>query len=441
MMVSMTRRTAASRALLAFIVVAGCAGPEPSGSADGAVDTSPSPDALLTPSSEATQSPMLTLAPSASATAEPTQGPKPTPEGAYSLRTDVQINEDVVDRRGVPADLRDRYWWTPNGDAGLLGTTAQIGLPSDEHIATIEEGIVVATRQLGRDRWGETELVVRDFESGVVIRKVSTPLRNVGVVLVGSRLFWTGELAGDQEAPVDGGVWATDVRKSTDPIEIVRGGRAFPGVLCGRGLSSSPSGRTLAARALCNGSSLWTDLIDTDTQTRINRLQGEWVIALTDDTYVLTDFEPSDGVTWGHGGMSAHDLRTGERLWRFPGEATVDRYVSSQWGALGSNFVTEYYWNASDGTEVVLAVIDSRSGEARTLLVQPDDFNASLRASFESSASGHLVMADGWDLREQIRLRGTSISVVRIGDGTLIRDAFEIDPPWLCGDNLCREDT
>ena len=438
------RRRGPSRALALVATIAiGCNGPILSTSApieSSTAEASPSPDASPTGTLIASASPTATSTPTTTDGPDPTYEPEPTPEGAYPLRTKVQINDHVVDRAGVPTSLYDSYWWTWNGDGGQVGTTAQIGLPTGELIETIGSGIVVAVRLAGDDPWAEHDIVVRDFTSGRLIREIRTDLRWLDVVLVGSQVFWTGVLAGDPEDVVDGGVWTTDVRRDDDPVAIVEPGRVFPGALCGMGLEVSPSGRTLSAHAVCNGPVLGTDIIDTETKTRTIRLREQWVLALTDDTYVRADFRPTDGVTWGQGGVSAFGIADGALRWRFPDPADVDRFTSGGNAALGSSFVIRYFWRTEGRGEMIHAVLDAATGHQRVLLRQPYE-DDSLYAEFPASSASHLLMTTGHDLGTQLRLRGTPISIIRLDDGALVRDAFEIDPPWLCYDEYCREDT
>jgi hypothetical protein len=39
-----------------------------------------------------------------------------------------------------------------------------------------------------------------------------------------------------------------------------------------------------------------------------------------------------------------------------------------------------------------------------------------------------------------IEVHGTPISIIRLADGRLLRDAFIIDPPFLCSDDWCFRD-
>jgi hypothetical protein len=140
MMVPMTRRTATARILLVGVIMAGCGGPEPSGSPAASLTAELSASAVPTapPSVEPTTDP--TLAP----TLEPTIEPDPTPDDVVGRRTEIEISEDVVDRPGVPGSLRNRYWWF-GSDVGLIGSTAQLGLPWREFVVFAADGLVVST--------------------------------------------------------------------------------------------------------------------------------------------------------------------------------------------------------------------------------------------------------------------------------------------------------
>jgi hypothetical protein len=109
----------------------------------------------------------------------------PTPtDGRPPPRTEVEINADITAREGVPASMRGGYWWI-GADAGLLGTTAHIGLPATECVLHVADGLVVAQRTEGRG----SNLVVRDFTTGSVIREVHTAMAGIQSVVVGRRLL------------------------------------------------------------------------------------------------------------------------------------------------------------------------------------------------------------------------------------------------------------
>ena len=71
--------------------------------------------------------------------------PSRHPRHASRLGRRSRSMQNVVDRPGVPNALRDKYWWT-GSDVGLLGTTAQLGLPSRERVVDDADGSCVAGR-------------------------------------------------------------------------------------------------------------------------------------------------------------------------------------------------------------------------------------------------------------------------------------------------------
>ena len=165
-MAPMSRTASRFRSVVVAIVIAGCAGPVPSVSpppipsipsnaaASPGIEPSPSagPSDALGPTSSNPPTATATLAET-----DPPDEPEPTPEGAYPLRTEVEINPNVIDRVGVPEDLYDFYWWRAYGtDAGQVGTTAQIGLPAGEWILTVSNGLVVSALYEG-ERFGPAD--------------------------------------------------------------------------------------------------------------------------------------------------------------------------------------------------------------------------------------------------------------------------------------------
>lgn len=436
-MTPMSRTARFLRAAVVAALVAACAGPMPS--ASPTVETSnptiePTDFSSPMPSSTALATATANLQ-SPSPTAEPSWEPEPTVEGALPVRTEVEINPNVVDRAGVPADLYDTYWWTDDGDAGQYGTTAQIGLPAGERILTVVDGRVVSVRT-ARDK--DDVLMVREFSTGSVIREIPSAMHWTDAVLVGRRLFWAGVTndSPDPNAALDGGVWSTDITGAEAPIAIVAPGKALGGALCGRGMDVSPSGATLVATAPCIGKYGWTDVINVESRTRITRLRDTYAEALTDDTYVNWDAEPTDGFTFGMGGITARDLTTTAIRWRFPDIENVDRFLLNQVRAFGSSFVVESSWDTRDGTEGRFTIFNPVSGQHRLLLRQPHSDEA-FSLDRNASSPTYVVLAQ---YSHPIRISGTPISIIRVADGALLRDAFVIDPPWLCSDEYCLRD-
>jgi hypothetical protein len=422
-MVPMTRRTATSRALLIALFVIGCAGPEPSGSpeANPTSDTSPSP---IAPPTEAAATP----------TAEPTVEPEPTREGTSPPRTGIEINEDIVDRPGVPEALRDNYWWT-DSDAGRLGTTAQIGLPTDELIFDVADGLVISVvwyPSAGR------HMIVRDFDTGTILREVQANLLVQDAVVIGRRLFWTGMASGGAcpEHYTDGGVWSVGIDDGDEPMAIVAPGKTVECGFTGRRLLVSPSGDTLAGVMTSTTVSNWIDVIDVHTLTRRHRVRDAWPWAMTDDAYLQWDNKPSDfmGPGWG---MSAYDLSSGDLRWRFPDGSDVDKFAPYPIMAFGSEFIVEYSWRRSEKDfSVIDAVFDPETGERRQLLRQdnPDEL---LRARLDLSAETHLVLDSGredWAHRVvfHARSRDRDTDARRIHDrSTLAVYARRLRPRWV----------
>ena len=382
-----------------------------------------------------------TVAPSAapsavpsSSPAPPTVGPDPTPEATSPPRTEIEINANIVDRPGVPPALRDNYWWT-GSDVGLLGTTAQLGLPSSERVIHAADGFVVAARGRSDGEPG-TELVVRRFETGTAIAEVHTIQVRVDARLAGGRLFWTG-MRPESTCPgvsVDGGVWVLDLTLGSVPLALVEPGRSLDGSCYGRVLLLSSSRRTIAALMSGHDNKVWMDVIDVATLARESRIRNVWPWAMTDDSFLQWDEQPSDFMAPGRG-MTAYDLVDGDVRWRFPDSTDLDKFAPYPIMALGSEFVVEYSWDdAPDEITRIHGAFDPITGERRELLRQ-DNLEDLLTARSDLSAETHVVLEHG---------RGSTVvgtfAVLEVATGTLTRDVFTIDPPWLCTDEGCFRD-
>ena len=439
MMPTMTPRPAVWRALLAAILVVGCTEPAPSGSPEASIQPQASPSSAV-PSSAAS-----VAVPTAAPTTNPTSGPEPTPADPSARRTEIEINANVVDRSGVPAALRGKYWWQ-GSDVGLLGTTAQLGLPSGETVMHAADGLVVSSRARADGELG-TELVIRRFDTGSVLGEVHTLQLLVDARIVGRRLFWTGMRKGDScaGANIDGGVWAMDLTAGSAPVAIVEPGREMDCGFGGRGLQLSPSGRTLAAAMYA--SPFWIDVIDVASLVRTHRIRDDvWPRAITDDTFVQWDHPPTDGIDFGLGGLTAYDLDDKAVRWAFPGDGEVDHFGPGRTLALGSQFFIEYAWNltpeqprSSSEVDRVLATFDPLTGQQRELLRQRDTPEENDLATIlgELSSASHLTLRLGDD---PIGIDGRSFAVLDVATGTVTWDAFTIDPPWLCWSEGCHRD-
>ena len=418
--------------LVAGIVLASCTSPIESPSPD------PGSTALAT-SLAASPGPVppASVAPTGSSlpTAQATLAPDPGPDATSPPRTEIEINANVVDRPGVPPALRDNYWWS-GSDVGLLGTTAQLGLPSRERVIHAADGFVVAARARSDGEPG-TELVVRRFETGTEIAEVHTLQIRVDARLAGGRLFWTG-MRPESRCPgesVDGGVWVLDLTFGSVPIALVEPGRSLDGSCYSRALLLSSSRQTIGALMSGHDDKVWMDVIDVATLGREARIRNVWPWAMTDDTFLQWDEQPSDFMAPGRG-MTALDLANGDVRWGFPDTADVERFAPYPIMALGSEFVVEYHWTRStSNTDVILAAFDPLTGERRELFGRDDSVEDGLRARYDLSAETHVVLEPAV---------GSSIvgtfSILEVSTGTLTRDAFIIDPPWLCTDEGCFRD-
>jgi hypothetical protein len=422
------------------LLAAACAGPLPSVSPES---SSPEPSEIAlaspsappaSPSSAPSFSPTTSPVPTETPVASPSYEPDPTPEGALPHRTEVEINPYVVERAGVPPELHDQYWWTPYGDAGPLGTTAQIGLPSDERIITVAEGLVVSADVTYAHAHS---IYVRDFKTGELLRQIPTGLSWPQGAVIQGRLFWTGLIPQEgNEKAIDGGVWFADARNREAPAEIVAAGKGLGGWLCGRNLVVSPTAKTMAATASCFGWKGWTDIINVDSQAPVRRIVGANAWAITDDAYALPDSAPSDGLAFGQGGMTAHDIATDALLWRYPDPSNLDRFALLTVMSRGNSFIVESNWDMGNDTEIRITLFQPTTGQHRVLLKQSTT-NDVLHLD-QSASSANYVVLTTWD--RPIDIDGTAISIVRIADAVLLRDVFVIDPPFICSNEWCFRD-
>jgi hypothetical protein len=87
-------------------------------------------------------------------------------------------------------------------------------------------------------------------------------------------------------------------------------------------------------------------------------------------------------------------------------------------------------------TEDRFTIFNPVTGDHRLLFSEP-----STEAAFSldrMSSNGSYVVLQQWS--RPIEVHGTPISIIRLADGRLLRDAFIIDPPFLCSDDWCFRD-
>ena len=418
-MVAMAGHTRAAWTLLVAVLATGCAAPATS----------------VPPSASPTLEPMTAPTVSVAPTASPTLAPDPTPEGASAPRVEVEVNHDIIDRPGVPAEMRNNYWWS-YADAGLLGTTAQIGVPSNERILHVAHGLVVSTRD-ANDGWGPSTLVVRSFETGQVRSEIVTRIGWPDARIVGDRLFWTGLEASDQAADgaTDGGVWTVDLGGG-EPTAIVEAGTLIDTSLAGRRLLLSPSGRTIGAVLSSYGTSNWMDVVDVMSASLTRRIEQVWPWAVTDESFLMWDQKPTDGLTFGLGAVAGHDLETSKVRWRFPDQGGVPNFAPYVTATVDSTFILQYAWQTGDRVERIVAAFDARSGKRLELFIKPDQSSEDeLELQPDMSASGFVALAP-----ENSGLLNRPIAVIEVATGAVTRDAFVIEPAWICTEEFCYRD-
>jgi hypothetical protein len=442
----MPERPAPGRALtvaIAAVLIGGCSAPlasawPPETSSSQSFAALASAEASELPTIEPTTSASSTPTPIGTPEPPPTDEPKPTPDDVFPPRTEVEINDNVVDRAGVPRALRDGYWWTFRGaDVGLLGTTAQLGIPSEEEILDARDGLVVSRRPTP-DSPGGSEILVRDFETGATVRRIRTDMGWLDAQLVGRRLFWAGLARGPgcPDPGVDGGVGAVDL-DGGDPVVIVDPGRVVGGCFAGRQILVSPSGETVGAVMSVIGDGNSIDVIDVSTLAHY-RLRDVWPDAITDDTFMQWDHPPTDGIAPGSG-MSAYDLRDGSLRWRFSEGADARKeFTPSRFLAYGSRFYVEYTMNSNSGYDMVIATFDQHTGERRELVRQVDMHSDDVLRMQEDSSRASFLTLEAFVYSERPRPR--SVAIVDVETGQVTWDAFTIDPPWLCYPDRCIRD-
>ena len=327
--------------------------------------------------------------------------------------------------------MRDLYWWG-YADAGLLGTTAQIGVPSDEQILFVANGIVVSAR--GTQELGAATLVIRDFDTGSVRREIETAIALPQAVIVGNRLYWSGRDATRQvDDAADSGVWAVEI-DGGDPVWVIEPGERID-EMSGRRLLVSPSGKTLIAAVLSQGPTNWVDVIDATSATFVRRIDQIWPWGLTDDTYLMW-VHPTDGIALGFAPITAYNLATGKARWSFPDAARVPDFAAYSGFAVGSAFVINYAMQSGDRVERIIAAFDAISGRRTELWRESDAGSDAGLWPMDRLSTDHTV---AFAANYGAFLNGPT-TVVDLATGVASKDAFEINPPWYCLDDYCFRD-
>jgi hypothetical protein len=336
--------------------------------------------------------------------------------------------------------MYDMYWWTEDGDAGQVGTTAQIGLPSDETILTAGHGLVVSGR-LHRTGWRCDDgctLIVRNIRTGETVRRVQTNLMAPEALILPGRLFWAG-VDGDRSdinanVVFDGGVW-TAALDGGEPVVVVAPGQNVSSFnYAGRfRFGVSPSGRTVVS-GVGGFADRFTDVIDVETLSR-TRLPNIAPYAVTDELIVTGEHPPSD---YPSGGILAIETETGDIRWRFPDRADADQFELTNVEAKAGSFYLAYLWRKG-GDQLRLGAIDAGNGQSKVLFSQTLGRDTRpLWAMLGISTDRHVAF--GTDLSALgylVQSGEASISILDVETGRLTENAFTVEPAFMCFGRYC----
>jgi hypothetical protein len=328
----------------------------------------------------------------------------------------------VADRPGVPPDLKDRYWFTPWGFAGSVGSTLQLKVPDGEVIVAVGSNFLVSALELSEEGSVGTRLVIRTFHDAQVVRSWDSDLIRVQGLLVGTRLFWTGLSGAGIPAGgatfTDGGIWTLDLAIADDKARSVLPAGAdihSYGANAERApLAASPTGRTVASR-VGGFDGTRADIIDVRSLSIRSQLEAN-VVTLTDEVAVVY---PSDQPSR----IDAVDLDSAKPLWSLP---------SSQFGLveLESMYAFDHhiavgYHRVRDGSDdAVISIVEAGSGASRDLYVVPYDDALHLAPPL-STPSQLALMPTFWDTAIQ---GGEPVSLLDVATGSLLQNAFRIIP-------------
>lgn len=337
----------------------------------------------------------------------------------------------------MPSDLYGLYWWTEYGDAGQIGTTAQIGLPADEQIVAAASGFVVSARRLTSGYFARVDLLVRDIRSGALIEEITANVGAPVAAIVGDRVFWAGvdPTSNGDDRSIDGGVWTMQLGSHAEPIAVIPAGEDISSFgSAGRvPFQVSPTGRTIAS-AVGGFTGRFTDIIDIVGLTTRTRLPGVAVFTLTDEVAIASDEGPTDAP---RGFVKALAIETGKVLWRFPKLEDRDKLGVMPIKVAGAAFVGQVDRLVSEDS--VVTAFEPASGARRSLLVQSAALPTDIVLRVISSLAGaqHVALGRGGSLSDLLFEAGEGASVLDLKTGDLVRDAFTLDTPWLCYPDYC----
>ena len=321
-----------------------------------------------------------------------------------------------------------------------LGTTAQIGIPSSEThrprggwVRGRSGRAAVSTRDRG------SELIVRDFATGGVVREVERSSLRVDALVAGRRpvLDRHDARSSDQATTsIDGGVWIAGPRCAERPVAIVEAGRIARSARCfGRSPASmSPSGQD-HRRRLMHGYAdrVWIDVIDVATLARRepdSRTSGHW--PLTDDIFIHVGRCSRPTSSTSVGASTAYELENECRSLALPGLSDVDRFAPQplmcRWAPA---FFVQYSWMRSNrNRSVIHAAFDALTGQRRVLSdAGPRCRRGTSRGSLRPRPSESHARPRSAGASPRVSI-GTLSTFGLSQRGRSTRDAFVIDPPW-----------
>ena len=370
--------------------------------------TSPSPDG--TPAASIpTASPTVTSTPAT---------PAPSPRSSAPVLPPVFVETDIVDRPGVPAELRDKYW-SAFGEVGEVGTTARIVLRPNEVVIAYDAGLV-ASHAVMRDADGGVvgpvvgpngvTVIVREIRTGAIRRTFDiAEVPDLGV-MVGERLFWFGRAPGDGQDPDRGAIWGIDVGNDGQPVQIT------PPIEeeFGSGSSRSPlyasDGGRVVISTVGGVESISTQIIDVSTMSVRMTIDGENGYALVGDRLLVHRTERRLGL---------FDVRTNRDV----GPA-LDVFIAQKYLAGDDAFFVQY---GIDGEGVYVAAIGADTGEVRVLLHQPSGVLTSYLTDLSTPDLLVLTQPD-WDIGSDGNA-AARFSLLDPATGALTPDAFVIGSP------------
>lgn len=400
----------------------------------GACETAPSP---------ATTAVAATLGPSGGSTANPStsaEGPSAGPPATPFVPPAIEVRADV------PDELRGLYWYTSNGYAGSVGTTAVSRVGSDEYIVAVgpgrtgEAGLVVSVREREEAPDVRAELLVRRLGEVEPFLTTDTELTRVYALIVPirngeetvPRLFWTG-LSGRGIVPdilsvTDGGTYAADLDRGFDAIrEIVPAGTDLAefGEEVDHGpLSVDPTGRYVLSRVAGFGATRTTvvDALEQVPRGPAWDLNGVVISGDVAITYVegrgLPYIEAVDVV-----GANAGEVR-----WRFPSDtSSYELFDVEDLVAIEGGVVVGYQRAGAGFNEWAITSIELESGKPRDLYVQKSEDDPIRHLAGQLSSPTLLALTP--DFWEASILNGDAISVLRPEGGDPSFDVFRIAIP------------